>query len=273
MLGLWEAGLSYRDIAARTGHAATTVMHVWNHWREEGHKQRRAGTGPRNVTRAWDDRHLVCMAMTDCTASSTVLSRHWSTATGLDLSASTVCCCLLMAGLVARMPLCRLPLSRDYQCLRLQWARERYHWHAGWQNVVFLDESCFKVSYNDVCICVRRYTGEHNLRACILQWHRGPTPSVMIWGAIEYNMQSRLLHIEGNLNRNHYIKVVLQPEVLPLLQANPHAIFQQDNARQHLASFVQAFFQIRLVSLLPWPAHSPDMSGIWLVSVLFVRAL
>ena len=37
MVGLREAGLSYRDIAARTGHAATTVMRVLNQWREEGH--------------------------------------------------------------------------------------------------------------------------------------------------------------------------------------------------------------------------------------------
>ena len=30
MVGLQEAGLSYRDIAARTGHAPMTVMRVWN---------------------------------------------------------------------------------------------------------------------------------------------------------------------------------------------------------------------------------------------------
>ena len=132
-LGPQEAGLSYRDIAARTGYAAMTVMRVWNQWREEGRTQRRAGTEPRNVTTAQDDLHLVRMAVMDRTASSTVLSRRWSTATGLDLSASTVHHYLLRAGLVARMPFYRLPLSRDHQCLRLQWARERHHWCAEWQ--------------------------------------------------------------------------------------------------------------------------------------------
>ena len=108
------------------------------------------------------------MAATDRTASSTVLSRRWSTATGLDLSASTVCRRFLRAGLVALMLLPRLPLSRDHQRLRLQWARERRHWHAEWRNVVFLDKSRFKMSYNDGRIRVRRYAGECNLRACIL---------------------------------------------------------------------------------------------------------
>ena len=65
MVGLREAGLSYHDIAACTGHAAPTVMRVWNQWREEGHTQGRAGTGPSNVTTARDDHHLICMAMTD----------------------------------------------------------------------------------------------------------------------------------------------------------------------------------------------------------------
>ena len=46
MVGLWEASLSYHDIAARTGHAAMTVMHEWNQWREKGLTQRQAGTGP-----------------------------------------------------------------------------------------------------------------------------------------------------------------------------------------------------------------------------------
>ena len=139
MIGLREAGLSYHDIAALTGHAATTVMRVWNQWREEGRTQRRAGTGPRNVTTARDE-----------------LSRRWNTATGLGMSASTVRRRLLRAGLVARMPLHRLPLSRDHQRLRLQWARERRHWRAEWQNVVVLDESRFNMFYNDGRIRVRR---------------------------------------------------------------------------------------------------------------------
>ena len=71
MIGLQEAGLSYHDIVARI----TIVMCVWNQWREEGRMQRRAGTGPSNVTTAWDDRRLVRMAMTNRTASFTVLSQ------------------------------------------------------------------------------------------------------------------------------------------------------------------------------------------------------
>ena len=77
MVGLREAGLSYLDVAARKVQDPTTVVtDVWNQWREEVRTQRRAGTGPRNVTTARDDRHLVRMAVADRTASSAVLSRR-----------------------------------------------------------------------------------------------------------------------------------------------------------------------------------------------------
>ena len=75
-------------------------------------------------------------------------------------------------------------------------------------------------------------------------------------------MRSRLLRIEGYLNISRNIREVLQPEVLPLLQATPHATFQLGNARAHMARIVQVFFQRRRISLLPWPARSPDMSPI-----------
>ena len=75
-------------------------------------------------------------------------------------------------------------------------------------------------------------------------------------------MRSYLLRIGGNLNSNRYIRGVSQPEVLPLFQATPNAIFQQDNARPHVARTVQVFFQRRRVSLLPWPSRLPDMSPI-----------
>ena len=39
-IGLQEEGLSCRDILARIGHAATTVMRVWNQWIQEGRTQK-----------------------------------------------------------------------------------------------------------------------------------------------------------------------------------------------------------------------------------------
>ncbi|KAJ8898284.1 hypothetical protein PR048_003644 [Dryococelus australis] len=173
MIGLRETGLSYRDISALTGHAATTMMRVCNQLRGEGRTQRRAGTGPRNVTTARDDRHLGRMAVTDRTASSSVLARHWSDATGVDLSVLTV-----------RRRLLRMDWWHACHCVVFHCSETtnpsdcNRHVDAivgmlGWQNVVFTDESRFNPPYIDGRIRVRCYRGDRNLAAYTVERHSG----------------------------------------------------------------------------------------------------
>ena len=129
--------------------------------------------------------------------------------------------------------------------------------------------------YNDGRIRVQRYAGERYLRACILHRHRGRTPSVMVWGAIRCNMRSRLLRIEDNLNSNRYIREVLQPEVLPLLLATPHARKIPGHTWPGLckpSSKADGYHCVPGLHVRQ-TCHSSNMSGIWLVGDLFVRVL
>ncbi|GFX17616.1 transposable element Tc1 transposase [Trichonephila clavipes] len=82
----------------------------------------------------------------------------------------------------------------------------------------------------------------------------------MVWGAISYHGRSNLVRIEGNLNRNRNVHEVLKTEVVPFLQGIPGGIFQQDNARSHVAKTVQDFCLAQHMQLLPWSAYSPYMS-------------
>ena len=85
----------------------------------------------------------------------------------------------------------------------------------------------------------------------------------MVWGGICGGRKTRLLVLDGNLNAHRYINEVLVPEVIPfLLQNGPNLIFQQDNARPHVAHAVNDFFNQNNVDRLPWPALSPDLSPI-----------
>lgn len=262
IIGLREGGFSYREIAARVQRNSSTVMRVWKQWTEENRTTRKTGSGRRKVTSARDDRHLVRMAVTDRTASSRQLAARWSTATGVLMSASSIRRRLLHRGLCARIPLYRIPLTANHRRLRLQWADEHRAWRADWQQVVFSDESRFNLWNHDGRIRVRRYAGERCLPQCVVERHSGRTPGVMVWGAISYHRRSQLLRIEGNLNSNRYVREVLEPEVVPFLQGIPGAVFQQDNARPHVARIVRDFFSAQHIQLLPWPAYSPDMSPI-----------
>ncbi|GFY04870.1 transposable element Tcb1 transposase [Trichonephila clavipes] len=81
--------------------------------------------------------------------------------------------------------------------------------------------------------------------------HTGPAPGIMVWGGIGYHSRTPLVHIAGTLNSQHYISEVLEPVVLPYLQWFGTAIFQQNNARPHVARILQRFFVNHQIELLP----------------------
>ncbi|GFW33518.1 transposable element Tcb2 transposase [Trichonephila clavipes] len=80
------------------------------------------------------------MGVNDRTDSYRQLIVRWSTATGVQMSASSVRQRLLLRGSRAREPLYRIPLTANHRCLRQQRAREHRAWQANWHQVVFSDE-------------------------------------------------------------------------------------------------------------------------------------
>ncbi|GFW96665.1 transposable element Tcb1 transposase [Trichonephila clavipes] len=149
-----------------------------------------------------------------------------------SLSARTIRRRLQQSGLSARHPLLSLPLTQNHRRLRRQWYDERRIWAAEWNEVVFTDESRIGLQHHDGRIRVWTEDAE------------------------------QLLRIAGTLNRQRYISEVLEPVVLPYLRSLATAIFQQDNARPHVARIVQRFFVNHQIELLPWPARSMDLSPI-----------
>ncbi|GFW70066.1 transposable element Tcb2 transposase [Trichonephila clavipes] len=62
------------------------------------------------------------------------------------------------------------------------------------------------------------------------------------------------------MTAQRYVRDILQPHVLPLMQWLPGAIFQHDNARSRTARVSQDC--LRTVITLSWPTQSPDLSPI-----------
>ncbi|GFX58862.1 transposable element Tcb1 transposase [Trichonephila clavipes] len=92
--------------------------------------------------------------------------------------------------------------------------------------------------------------------------HTGPALGIMAWGGIGYHSRTPLVRIVDTLNSQRYISEELEPVVLPYIQGLATAIFQQGNARPHMARIIQRFFVNHQIELLPWPARSPDLSPI-----------
>ena len=49
----------------------------------------------------------------------------------------------------------------------------------------------------------------------------------MVWVGISYQVRFNLLRIEGNLDSNKYVREMLQPEIIPILQAFLELSFSQ----------------------------------------------
>lgn len=119
IVGMQEGGFSYKKLQP-----ACSVMRqqrcvfVRNGQRRIKQSENQWGSGARNSTRVRDDRHLICMAVTDRTASSRVLAQLWSIATGVLLSSSTIRRHLLQYELRAKVPLRRITLSLNHRRLR-----------------------------------------------------------------------------------------------------------------------------------------------------------
>ena len=66
--------------------------------------------------------------------------------------------------------------------------------------------------------------------------------------------------VDSNLNADQYNFDILCPVIVPYLRGLPNAIFQQDNARPHVAHHVLTFLSTQAIQLLPWHAESADLS-------------
>ena len=170
-----------------------------------------------------EDRRIRRMAVAHRTASATEIRA----AVGTRVTQRTVRNRLLEGQLRARCPVACIPLTPSHCRLRLQWCQTRAHWRTEWRSVVFSDESRFCLCASDSRVLVRRRPGERLQPNCLLPRHTGPTPGVMVWGAISYDSRSTLVVIPNTLTANLYVSLVIQPVVLPFMNSIQGGIFQQ----------------------------------------------
>ncbi|GBM88383.1 hypothetical protein AVEN_149440-1 [Araneus ventricosus] len=156
-------------------------------------------------------------------------------AVGTTVPQRTVTNRLLQGQLRARRPVAYIPLTPNHCRLRREWCEARAHWRTEWISVVFSDESRFCLGAIDGRVLVKRKPGERLQPTCLRPRHTGPTPGVMVWGAISYDSSSTLMAIPRTLTANLYVSLVIQPVVLPFMNIIKGSVFQHDNARPHTA--------------------------------------
>lgn len=264
IIGMLEAGLSLRDVARRTGRSLCTVQRWWNRYNNVGTCERQAGSGRPRVSDARDDRYLTTFVRRNRFSCARRYRDAWRNACNVQCSIRTVYGRLIAAKLRARRPLIRIPLGPVHRRNRLQWATDHLNWNnRRWNNVLFSNESRFCLDFNDGRVLVRRLPSERFLDACIREHDRYGGGSVMVWAGVSATRRTDLVSIQGTLTGQRYVNEVLRPHVLPLSMAvGRNFLFQQDNARPHIARVARDCLHEGNVNVLDWPSRSPDLSPI-----------
>ena len=262
IIGLLRAGLSFKEIARRTGrHCSTIGRLARKHAQTNDVKNRRPSGRPR-VTSAREDRNLIRLARRYPFSSSPSLKRQWLP--HRRFSNQTVRNRLKAAGLKSRRPIKRPKLTNNHKQLRLAWCRERIGWNLrSWQKIHWSDESRFLLHAVDGRVKIWRRPGTAYAPRYIMPTVPYGGGSVMVWGCLSFHCKLDLLTIRGNLTGQRYIEEVLEPVVVPHFDNHALAtrpVFMDDNARPHRSQAVRQVIQNNAVNHLPWPAMSPDLN-------------
>lgn len=86
----------------------------------------------------------------------------------------------------------------------------------------------------------------------------------MVWGGISLTGKTELVILSGGtVTAQRYVDEVIRPHVVPFAQRmGPGFMLMQDNARAHTARVTRDALQDAQISVLPWPANSPDLNPI-----------
>ncbi len=141
---------------------------------------------------------------------------------------------------------------------------EKKNWTvAQWSKVLFSDESKFCISFGNQGPRVWRKSGEAQNPCCLKSSVKFPQ-SVMIWAAMSSAGVGPLCFLKSTVNAAIYQEILEHSCFLLLTSFMEmlNLIFQQDLAPAHTAKGTKSWFNDHGVTVLDWPANSPDLNPI-----------
>lgn len=218
---------------------------------------------PRKTTPA-DDRQLVRLCKKDPFLTSTQIRAQMEEAYNVVLSAQTIRRRLKEKNLNGRIARRKPNLSKKNISRRLKFAKNYFQKSSRfWNLVVWSDESKFNVFGNDGRPYVRRPPLKELDPRYTKKTVKHGGSSVMVWGCFTASGVGPIVQINGKMTGEMYRDILethLNREYadnLPLAW-----IFQQDNDPKHCSRVVKSWFETNSISVLEWPAQSPDLNPI-----------
>ena len=148
-------------------------------------------------------------------------------------------------------------LSNRHRMARLRFARG--HRSMDWTDVIFSDEKRFRLR-SDGPQKAWRHPGAP---FPVIQTEKFGGGSIMVWGAIRDDGCLWIQRCSDHMDHTEYQQVIERAMDDGLFLRKDRTTvhhFQHDGASPHRAAYTKAFFQINSITVLDWPAQSPDLN-------------
>lgn len=149
---------------------------------------------------------------------------------------------------------------------RYKWAKKHEHWTIeDWKTVIWSDETKINIWGSDgVKYCWIR-PGDpfqaHHLELTVK--HGGG--SLMMWGCMSYYGVGYGCHVQDMMNAEVYCEILntsFKDSIEYWNLSTSEIIFQQDNDPKHTSKLAKKWFEDEEITVLDWPAQSPDLNPI-----------
>ena len=157
-------------------------------------------------------------------------------------------------------------LSLRHRKARLAFALKYREWTVeDWKRVIWSDETKINRFGSDGREWVWKQKGEGLIDREVQGTVKFGGGNIMVWGCMGWEGVGRLAEVEGRMDANQYVSI-LQDYLLPSMEesgiSEEEVTFQQDNDPKHTSRKVKQWMEDNNITLLNWPAQSPDINPI-----------
>ena len=265
---MYSEGSTMSEIATNLGISKYIVQHAVQRMLDRGSLVDRPRPGRCRRLTSRSGRLIKYTAMRDLYCSANTLAAEVGRTYGVHVSGRHTQRILRTHGFHRYADRVTSPVTPLWRRARREFYRSNLD--TNWDHVVFSDEKIFTLESSGRIKYYARSFEEYQEKHHKLP--RGRTATIKVWGAISNHGVGPLILVSRRMKCEDYVHEVLEPTIgTRRLRAKiigsscltvPDFLWQQDNASFHNAPAAKRFFESRNVSVLKWPANSPDLSPI-----------